>query len=180
MNVFPVSDSDTGTNVELTLSGIAEALPAQDQSTATTIRGPAPMDGQQLDALVSAAILSAHGNCGAQSWRKWSPAFAERFSMTIHSHTVDVPGIADRRAPEDGVRRREPRRCPTGCRHDSHSGRGRRRSRRIGSAIEHRCTGGRQRGAIGSPEPLWRVRPGSWRSSPVPESWTPVGRHSSC
>jgi DAK2 domain fusion protein YloV len=66
MNVFPVSDSDTGTNVELTLSGIAEALPAQDQSTADDNSRPgAPMDGRQLDALVSAAILSAHGNCGA-------------------------------------------------------------------------------------------------------------------
>jgi DAK2 domain fusion protein YloV len=65
MNVFPVSDSDTGTNVELTLAGIADALAAQDTSTVDDSRPGAPMDDRQLDALISAAILSAHGNCGA-------------------------------------------------------------------------------------------------------------------
>ncbi len=65
MNVFPVSDSDTGTNVELTLSGIAEALPAQENATIDDSQPRAAMDDRQLDALVSAAILSAHGNCGA-------------------------------------------------------------------------------------------------------------------
>jgi DAK2 domain fusion protein YloV len=65
MNVFPVSDSDTGTNVDLTLSGISEALPAQDKSTVNHSPPGAPKVGRQLDALASAAILSAHGNCGA-------------------------------------------------------------------------------------------------------------------
>ena len=65
MNVFPVSDSDTGTNVDLTLSGIAEALPGQDKSTVNHSPPGEPKVGRQLDALASAAILSAHGNCGA-------------------------------------------------------------------------------------------------------------------
>lgn len=51
MNVYPVPDADTGTNVRLTLDGIAEALPGA---------GP-----HQVEALVRGAILSAHGNSGA-------------------------------------------------------------------------------------------------------------------
>ena len=49
MNVFPVSDADTGTNLELTLAGIVAAL-----------------DGDPgADRLAQAAVLSAHGNSGA-------------------------------------------------------------------------------------------------------------------
>jgi hypothetical protein len=50
MNVYPVPDSDTGTNVRLTMDGIAAAAEAgQDR----------------VEALVRGAILSAHGNSGA-------------------------------------------------------------------------------------------------------------------
>ena len=51
INVFPVSDADTGTNVELTLSGLAAAI--------------ADLDEPDTDSIVSAAVLSAHGNSGA-------------------------------------------------------------------------------------------------------------------
>ena len=51
MNVFPVADSDTGTNVRLTMDGIAAAAAEA---------GP-----ERVDALVRGAILSAHGNSGA-------------------------------------------------------------------------------------------------------------------
>jgi DAK2 domain fusion protein YloV len=51
MNVFPVSDSDTGSNLKLTLAGIAQAVPDVNRAS--------------LDAIVQAAILSAHGNSGA-------------------------------------------------------------------------------------------------------------------
>ena len=51
MNVFPISDADTGSNLKLTLAGIAQAVP-------DVTRG-------SLDAIVQAAILSAHGNSGA-------------------------------------------------------------------------------------------------------------------
>jgi uncharacterized protein len=66
MNVFPVSDSDTGSNLELTLSGIAEALPDLDTSSFDDSPPTGSADRrQQLDALMSAAIWSAHGNSGA-------------------------------------------------------------------------------------------------------------------
>ena len=53
MNVFPISDSDTGTNVELTLAGILGALPADGRAD------------DLADQMVQAAVLSAHGNSGA-------------------------------------------------------------------------------------------------------------------
>jgi dihydroxyacetone kinase-like predicted kinase len=51
MNVYPVPDSDTGTNVRLTMAGIAAAAVESGSG--------------RLDALVRGAILSAHGNSGA-------------------------------------------------------------------------------------------------------------------
>ncbi len=51
MNVFPVPDADTGSNLKLTLRGIASAVPEFRRAN--------------LDALVQAAIVSAHGNSGA-------------------------------------------------------------------------------------------------------------------
>ena len=51
MNVYPVPDSDTGTNVRLTMEGIVAAAAEA---------GP-----ERVDALVRGAILSAHGNSGA-------------------------------------------------------------------------------------------------------------------
>ncbi len=51
MNVFPVSDADTGSNLKLTLVGIATAVPDVTRAS--------------LDAVVQAAVLSAHGNSGA-------------------------------------------------------------------------------------------------------------------
>jgi uncharacterized protein len=88
MNVFPVSDSDTGTNVELTLSGITEALPTQDKSTEDGSQPWVPMDSRQLDALVSAAILSAHGNCGA--------ILAEMFTTVCRTFADDYSQLRTR------------------------------------------------------------------------------------
>ncbi|HZA04885.1 MAG TPA: DAK2 domain-containing protein, partial [Propionibacteriaceae bacterium] len=51
MNVYPVPDSDTGTNVRLTMDGIVAAV---------VRTGPDRVDG-----LVQGAILAAHGNSGA-------------------------------------------------------------------------------------------------------------------
>ena len=51
LNVFPISDADTGSNLRLTLAGIARAVPDVNQASA--------------DAVVRAAILSAHGSSGA-------------------------------------------------------------------------------------------------------------------
>ena len=52
LNVFPISDSDTGTNVELTL--------ARHPRRVAGVRA-----GRPADDLVQAAVLSAHGNSGA-------------------------------------------------------------------------------------------------------------------
>jgi uncharacterized protein len=51
INVFPVPDADTGSNLKLTLTGICDAVPNLEQAS--------------LDSAVQAAILSAHGNSGA-------------------------------------------------------------------------------------------------------------------
>jgi hypothetical protein len=51
MNVFPISDADTGSNLKLTIGGIASSVTRFQRAT--------------LDEVVQAAILSAHGNSGA-------------------------------------------------------------------------------------------------------------------
>jgi uncharacterized protein len=51
INVFPVPDADTGSNLKLTLTGISQAVDNLEQAS--------------LDSAVHAAILSAHGNSGA-------------------------------------------------------------------------------------------------------------------
>ena len=54
MNVFPVPDSDTGSNLELTLSSIAEALPDLDTSSLDDSPPTSTADRRhQLDALMS-------------------------------------------------------------------------------------------------------------------------------
>ncbi len=77
MNVFPVSDADTGSNLELTLAGIARAVPA--------IPVGATDEPPQLDGLVQAAILSAHGNSGA--------ILAEMFTSVCRSLEHDHPSL---------------------------------------------------------------------------------------
>jgi DAK2 domain fusion protein YloV len=51
MNVFPISDADTGSNLKLTIGGIASSVTRFQRAS--------------LDDVVQAAILSAHGNSGA-------------------------------------------------------------------------------------------------------------------
>lgn len=70
LNVFPVSDADTGANLQLTLAGIARAVPDVNRAS--------------LDLVVQAAILSAHGNSGA--------IVAEMFSSVCRSLERDLPG----------------------------------------------------------------------------------------
>jgi fatty acid kinase len=71
MNVFPVPDADTGSNLKLTLTGIVEAVPDLEQSS--------------LDAAVQAAILCAHGNSGA--------IVAEMFVSVCRALEYDPPGL---------------------------------------------------------------------------------------
>ncbi|OEV00154.1 dihydroxyacetone kinase [Streptomyces qinglanensis] len=62
INVFPVADGDTGTNLCLTFEAACEALPARD--TARDTNGD-PGAGAALRAMARAALLAARGNSGA-------------------------------------------------------------------------------------------------------------------
>ncbi len=71
INVFPVPDADTGSNLKLTLTGIADAVPDLEQTS--------------LDAAVQAAVLCAHGNSGA--------IVAEMFVSLCRAFEHDLPGL---------------------------------------------------------------------------------------
>ena len=77
LNVFPVSDADTGSNLRLTLSGIAQAVPDVNRAS--------------VGAVVQAAILSAHGNSGA--------IVAEMFSSVCRSLEHDPTASAGPEVP---------------------------------------------------------------------------------
>ncbi|HEU5486095.1 MAG TPA: DAK2 domain-containing protein, partial [Microlunatus sp.] len=71
INVFPVADSDTGTNLQQTLTGIMAHLDGTSGAEDWTA-DLVPVDGRSsgaepspADLVVRAAVLSAHGNSGA-------------------------------------------------------------------------------------------------------------------
>ncbi|MEU3191893.1 DAK2 domain-containing protein [Streptomyces sp. NPDC006992] len=59
INVFPVADGDTGTNLCLTFEAACEALPARDAADGD------PGAGAVLRSMARAALLAARGNSGA-------------------------------------------------------------------------------------------------------------------
>jgi uncharacterized protein len=71
INVFPVPDGDTGSNLKLTMTGISEAVPNLEPAS--------------LDSAVQAAILSAHGNSGA--------IVAEMFVSACRTLEYDWPAL---------------------------------------------------------------------------------------
>jgi len=71
INVFPVPDADTGSNLKLTLAGISQAVSTLEQAS--------------LDSAVQAAILSAHGNSGA--------IVAEMFVSICRTLEYDLPAL---------------------------------------------------------------------------------------
>jgi DAK2 domain fusion protein YloV len=71
INVFPVPDADTGSNLKLTMMGISQAVPNLEQAS--------------WDAAVQAAILNAHGNSGA--------IIAEMFVSVCRSLEKDRPAL---------------------------------------------------------------------------------------
>ncbi|HEX3207502.1 MAG TPA: DAK2 domain-containing protein, partial [Propionibacteriaceae bacterium] len=71
INVFPVPDADTGSNLKLTMTGISEAVSNLEQAS--------------VDSAVQAAILSAHGNSGA--------IVAEMFVSVCRTLEYDLPGL---------------------------------------------------------------------------------------
>ncbi|HJQ85979.1 MAG TPA: DAK2 domain-containing protein [Propionibacteriaceae bacterium] len=71
INVFPVPDGDTGSNLKLTMTGISEAVPNLEPAS--------------LDSAVQAAILCAHGNSGA--------IVAEMFVSACRTLEYDWPAL---------------------------------------------------------------------------------------
>jgi DAK2 domain fusion protein YloV len=71
INVFPIPDADTGSNLKLTMTGISQAVPNLEQTS--------------LDAAVQAAILCAHGNSGA--------IVAEMFVSVCRTLEHDLPAL---------------------------------------------------------------------------------------
>lgn len=71
INVFPVADSDTGTNLQQTLTGIIDHLSGATEDDLVvgtgTSGGSSESDDEAgpADLVVRAAVLSAHGNSGA-------------------------------------------------------------------------------------------------------------------
>jgi DAK2 domain fusion protein YloV len=63
LNVFPVADRDTGSNLALTMAAAAEALDATATATATAAAA-AGSAAEALTALARAAVLGARGNSG--------------------------------------------------------------------------------------------------------------------
>ncbi len=122
INVFPVADGDTGTNLCLTFEAACEALPARD--TARGTNGD-PGAGAALRAMARAALLAARGNSGA--------ILAEYLRGMARGLDEGAGAPAERRAvpgaPGRRVRRVRSRRAPRG-RDDAHGGGGRRRGGR--------------------------------------------------
>jgi uncharacterized protein len=71
INVFPVPDADTGSNLKLTMTAISQAVPNLEPTS--------------LDAAVQAAILNAHGNSGA--------IVAEMFVSVCRTLEYDLPAL---------------------------------------------------------------------------------------
>ena len=117
INVFPVPDADTGSNLKLTLTGISEAVANLEQAS--------------LDSAVQAAILCAHGNSGA--------IVAEMFVSVCRTLEYDLPALQSmppghprcHAAAVSGCRGTA-RRCPTSRRHDLDGCRRGRKRRRGG------------------------------------------------
>ena len=100
VNVFPVADSDTGTNVLLTLVGAADAVEL----------APADATAQDLArAFARGALLAARGNSGvivSQYLTGFSRALPERAAARDVAHALAVAARAAREAtaePQEGT-----------------------------------------------------------------------------
>ncbi|MTV47651.1 DAK2 domain-containing protein [Heliobacillus mobilis] len=74
LNVFPVPDGDTGTNLALTLQACAEAMPAEEISV-----------GKVASAAAKGALLGARGNSGvifSQLFWGWAKAMEENETIS--------------------------------------------------------------------------------------------------
>ncbi|NUP49404.1 MAG: DAK2 domain-containing protein, partial [Catenulispora sp.] len=85
LNVFPIADSDTGTNMYLTFEAACRAL--DDRLAAA---GPAPSVPEALQALAHGALLGARGNSGVILSQLLRGAANARYTRSA----VDGPALA--------------------------------------------------------------------------------------
>jgi len=64
INVYPVADGDTGTNLYLTVESAAQAVEAVFDAHATAADGPGPSFAEAFRALSHGALIGARGNSG--------------------------------------------------------------------------------------------------------------------
>ena len=64
INVYPVADGDTGTNLYLTVESAAQAVDAVFDAHATAAGGPGPSFADAFRALSHGALIGARGNSG--------------------------------------------------------------------------------------------------------------------
>ncbi|GAA4705801.1 DAK2 domain-containing protein [Streptomyces youssoufiensis] len=81
INVYPVADGDTGTNLYLTVESAAHAVGAAFNGHAATGTASRPSLGDAIGAMAHGALIGAHGNSGtilAQMLRGMADVLAER------------------------------------------------------------------------------------------------------
>ncbi|MEU3964621.1 DAK2 domain-containing protein [Streptomyces buecherae] len=81
INVYPVADGDTGTNLYLTVESAAQAVGAAFNGHAATGTASRPSLGDAIGAMAHGALIGAHGNSGtilAQMLRGMADVLAEQ------------------------------------------------------------------------------------------------------
>ncbi|MBS2531427.1 DAK2 domain-containing protein [Catenulispora sp. NF23] len=89
LNVFPIADSDTGTNMYLTFEAACRAL--DDRLAAP---GPAPSVPEALHALAHGALLGARGNSGVILSQLLRGAAAARYTGSVVDGGALAAGLA--------------------------------------------------------------------------------------
>ncbi|WEV25117.1 DAK2 domain-containing protein [Streptomyces sp. 71268] len=98
INVYPVADGDTGTNLYLTVESAAQAVGAAFNGHAATGTASRPSLGDAIGAMAHGALIGAHGNSGtilAQMLRGMADVFAEQYEAD--DATDDARGEGDAR-----------------------------------------------------------------------------------
>ena len=81
LNVFPVPDGDTGTNMNLTMESGARAV-SESQSTSV---------GELVEALAKGMLMGARGNSGVIT----SQLFRGMYKATVGKQTLNAQELAD-------------------------------------------------------------------------------------
>ena len=166
MNVFPVSDSDTGSNLKLTLAGIAQAVPDVNRAS--------------LDAIVQAAILSAHGNSGAivaEMFTSVCRALEQRQAQLRSAPAGELVAVLLRTVAD--AARRAVARPVAGTILTVADAAADAAEEALPDQLAD-ALGVARRGPARRRGRRWPVRRSSWRCWPRPGWWTPAARRTCC